>query len=230
MNLKHLKIVSSILILLIGLNGFSKDLTNIEKSVMFLEKGLNQHDETTLDFISDKTYIQHNLRAQNGKEGLKKYLIYLKTKKMEGDVVRVFEDNNYVVTQRLSKLGDIYRHVIDIFRFENNLIVEHWDNIEYMKNPIDIINNLPTKVSDLDKTAENKKLVENYLKDKKYFKNHMILGQGDFILSVSETKKDENDYSLYELFYINNGKIEHIWKVEEKIPPKDQWKNSNGKF
>ncbi|RXK00502.1 hypothetical protein CRU98_04915 [Arcobacter sp. CECT 8986] len=230
MHLKHLKIVSCILALFIGISGFSKDLTNIDKTVIFLEKGLNHQDESTLRFFSDKTYIQHNLRATDGKSGLAHFIEYLKTTKMEGDVVRVFEDKNFVVAHRMSKLGGKDRHVIDIFRFKDGLIVEHWDNIQFLKKPLNIVDGYPTKVTDLDKTKANKQLVREYLKDKNYVKTYMVLGQGNFVVSVSEIKKDKDSYSLYQWFTIKDNKIEHIWKVEEKIPPRSKWKNSNGKF
>lgn len=63
-----------------------------------------------------------------------------------------------------------------------------------------------------------------------YTKNHMILGEGNFVLAVSEGQFLGKHSSFYDLFRIEDGKIVEHWDTVEEIPAKDQWKNSNGKF
>jgi predicted SnoaL-like aldol condensation-catalyzing enzyme len=63
-----------------------------------------------------------------------------------------------------------------------------------------------------------------------YEKNHLILGEGNFVLSVSEGQFLGKHSSFYDLFRIENGKIVEHWDTIETIPPRDQWKNDNGKF
>ena len=36
--------------------------------------------------------------------------------------------------------------------------------------------------------------------------------------------------AIYDLFRIESGKIAEHWDTLQAIPPRDQWKNSNGKF
>ncbi|MGA2256819.1 MAG: hypothetical protein ABSG53_19385 [Thermoguttaceae bacterium] len=36
--------------------------------------------------------------------------------------------------------------------------------------------------------------------------------------------------SFYDLFRLENGRIAEHWDAIEAIPPKEQWKNDNGKF
>lgn len=36
--------------------------------------------------------------------------------------------------------------------------------------------------------------------------------------------------SFYDLFRVEAGKIAEHWDTIEAIPPRDQWKNNNGKF
>jgi len=36
--------------------------------------------------------------------------------------------------------------------------------------------------------------------------------------------------SYYDFYRIQNGKIAEHWDTIEPIPPRDEWKNSNGKF
>lgn len=63
-----------------------------------------------------------------------------------------------------------------------------------------------------------------------YTANHMILGEGNFVLAVSEGDFGGQHVAFYDLFRLDNGKIAEHWDVIEPIPPQDQWKNQNGKF
>ncbi len=63
-----------------------------------------------------------------------------------------------------------------------------------------------------------------------YTKNHIILGQGNFILAVSEGLFLKKHVAFYDLFRIENGKIVEHWDTIEEIPQKNNWKNNNGKF
>ncbi|MFS4429851.1 hypothetical protein [Chryseobacterium sp. S90] len=87
--------------------------------------------------------------------------------------------------------------------------------------------NIPDKVSGLGATLQA--LAEQGISIK-YNKIHQVLGQGNFVLVVSEGYFG-NDYdAFYDLFRVENGKIAEHWDVIEKILPKEQWKNNNGKF
>ncbi|WP_298777464.1 hypothetical protein [uncultured Polaribacter sp.] len=63
-----------------------------------------------------------------------------------------------------------------------------------------------------------------------YEKNHIVLGEGNFVLSVSEGKFAEKHTSFYDLFRVKKGKIIEHWDVMETIAPTAEHKNSNGKF
>jgi predicted SnoaL-like aldol condensation-catalyzing enzyme len=63
-----------------------------------------------------------------------------------------------------------------------------------------------------------------------YSTNHKILGEGNFVLSISEGSFAGKPTSFYDLFRVENGKIVEHWDVMETILPQEQWKNSNGKF
>ena len=63
-----------------------------------------------------------------------------------------------------------------------------------------------------------------------YDKNHMILGQGNFVLAGSEGQFLGKHVSFYDLFRIEEGKIVEHWDVIEEIPEQDKWMNNNGKF
>lgn len=64
----------------------------------------------------------------------------------------------------------------------------------------------------------------------KYDNIHKVLGEGNFVLVVSEGHLAGKHNSFYDLFRVENGKIAEHWDVIEPIPTKENWKNSNGKF
>jgi predicted SnoaL-like aldol condensation-catalyzing enzyme len=64
----------------------------------------------------------------------------------------------------------------------------------------------------------------------KYDKIHKVLGEGNFVLTVSEGSFGGKHTSFYDLFRVENGKIAEHWDVIETIASKESWKNNNGKF
>ena len=64
-----------------------------------------------------------------------------------------------------------------------------------------------------------------------YDQVHKIVGEGNFVLSISEGKFGKGDHvAYYDLFRLEEGKIVEHWDVIQTIPPKSEWKNENGKF
>ncbi|WP_261512456.1 nuclear transport factor 2 family protein [Chryseobacterium paludis] len=59
---------------------------------------------------------------------------------------------------------------------------------------------------------------------------HLVLGEGNFVLTTSEGYFAGKHTSFYDLFRIENGKIIEHWDTIEEIPSKENWKNNNGKF
>lgn len=64
----------------------------------------------------------------------------------------------------------------------------------------------------------------------KFDKVHRVLGEGNFVLVVSEGSFADKPTSFYDLFRVENGKIAEHWDVMETIMPKADRKNDNGKF
>jgi len=64
----------------------------------------------------------------------------------------------------------------------------------------------------------------------KYHTIHKVLGEGNFVLVVSEGYLAGKHDAFYDLFRVANGKIAEHWDVIEEIPAKKTWKNNNGKF
>ncbi len=249
-----------------------------KEKVVELLKSIETGDAKPVAYINPNKYIQHNLAVGDGLAGFGKVLSQLPKGSAKVEVIRAFEDGNYVFTQTKynffgPKVG------FDIFKFENDLIVEHWDNLqEIAKETVSGRSQFDgaTIIKDSNKTAKNKELVKNFINDvllgknpnkitdyistkkylqhnpnvsdglvglgkaleelakagmpMKYTKNYMILGEGNFVLSVSEGEFMKKHVAFYDLFRIENEKIVEHWDTIEEIPEKSNWKNNNGKF
>ena len=252
-------------------------MTHLEKATALI-RSIETGDQAPVAYINPNKYIQHNTMVADGLAGFGEVLKQLPPGSAKAEVVRAFQDGDYVV---LHTQYDFFGPKIgfDIFRFEDGLIVEHWDNLTPVvektasgRSQIDG----PTEVVDLDKTAENKRLVNGFVEDilfgkapekitdyvstesyhqhnpavgdglealgaaiqemaeagtpMRYTKNHMVLGQGNFVLTVSEGEFLGKHSSFYDLFRIEGGRIVEHWDTIETIAPASEHKNKNGKF
>jgi predicted SnoaL-like aldol condensation-catalyzing enzyme len=254
------------------------ELSNKEKAVAVLES-LETGAKEPIAYINPTKYIQHNLAVGDGLAGFGEVLQHAPPQGFKAKVVRSFEDGDFVFTHTIydffgPKIG------IDVFRFENGLIVEHWDNLIEVQ-PANASGRTQTdgttEITDLDKTAANKATIQSFIDDvllnhqnekittyinptkylqhnpavadglegfgaaMKYFaenglvmeytKTHKILGEGNFVLAMSEGKFGKGDHTaFYDLFRLENGQIVEHWDVISTIPTKSEWKNNNGKF
>jgi predicted SnoaL-like aldol condensation-catalyzing enzyme len=57
-----------------------------------------------------------------------------------------------------------------------------------------------------------------------------FVAEGNFVLVLTEGDLPSGPTALYDLFRIENGKIVEHWDVLTPVPPRNQWKNSNGPF
>jgi predicted SnoaL-like aldol condensation-catalyzing enzyme len=57
-----------------------------------------------------------------------------------------------------------------------------------------------------------------------------FVAEGNFVLVLSEGDIPSGLTALYDLVRVENGKIVEHWDVLSPIPPRDQWKNTNGPF
>jgi predicted SnoaL-like aldol condensation-catalyzing enzyme len=64
----------------------------------------------------------------------------------------------------------------------------------------------------------------------KYDKTPLVVGEGNFVLAVSEGTFGGKPTCFYDLWRIENGKVAEHWDVIETIPAQSEWKNRNGKF
>lgn len=275
-----------IIIMLANFNGHAATVNQGESGVksnkhkvVELLKSIETGDVTPITYINPKKYIQHNLSVDDGLEGFGALLAKLPEGSAKVSTVRVLKDGDYVVAHTEydffgPKIG------FDIFRFENGLIVEHWDNLQDKPTKLNPSNRSmidgETELKDIEKTEKNKDLVENFVNDilvngrmeklanyfdgdnyiqhnpniadglsglgealtemaskgisMRYEKIHFVLGEGNFVLVVSEGWLANQHTSFYDLFRVEHGKIAEHWDTIEAITPESERKNSNGKF
>src|SRR5690606_5865800 len=71
---------------------------------------------------------------------------------------------------------------------------------------------------------------ENEGKPQTYIKLHKVLGEGNFVLALSEGFFKGDHVAFYDLYRVEDDKIVEHWDVIEAIPEPEKRKNDNGKF
>ena len=106
-------------------------MSNKEKAVAILNALASGNPSAPEQSISDKTYIQHNLSAPSGKAAFLG-LVPIMGDDASVNVVRVIEDGDLVACHTEYYLAPFGGALVgfDVFRFEDGLVVEHWDNLQ----------------------------------------------------------------------------------------------------
>ena len=240
-----------------------------------LLKGIETGDPAAVAVVNPRKYIQHNPQTHEGSEGLAALFKRLSKTSPRVNVVRAFEDGDFVFGHTeydfaTSKIG------FEVFRFEDDLVVEHWDNIQERQGPNAAGHSMvdgPTEATDLHRTETNRQFVRSFVDDilingrlhelgryieserytehsprladreaalntarsgegigMKYDRIHRVLAEGSFVLAVSEGSLDAVHCAFYDLYRVAAGRIVEHWDTIEKIAPRSEWKNDNGKF
>jgi predicted SnoaL-like aldol condensation-catalyzing enzyme len=246
-----------------------------------LENTLLAGDEDAVGDYFATDIIQHNPMFANGIDAQRGVVSFLAGNgTFDAEYLRVIADDDLVaVHARYVGFGPTPMIGFDVFRVEDGLIVEHWDNLieEQPLNPsgrsqIDGA----TEITDLDLTYANKALVEefltrvlinheqvdftqyinpaNYLQHNPqvadglegfgafmaemaaqgismdYTEIHQVIGEGNFVLTMSEGTLGEAPTAFYDLFRVEEGLIVEHWDVIAPMPGPDAPHNEAGKF
>ena len=117
-------------------------------------------------------YIQHNPLIPSGRAAVLETIPLIEEAGMQAEFHRVLAEDDLVVihaTYRNVPLVDAEAMVaFDVFRVEDGLVVEHWDN--FQPEPEVTVSGRTmtdgaTQITDLDRTAENKELVLGFVRD-----------------------------------------------------------------
>jgi len=130
-----------------------------------LLKGIETGDPAAVSVISPTQYIQHNPQTQTGREGLAALFARLSKTSPRVNVVRAYADGDYVFGHTEYDFSS-RRIGFEVFRFEGDLAVEHWDNIQPRQGPNPSGHSMvdgPTEATDLEHTEANRALVRAFV-------------------------------------------------------------------
>lgn len=151
-----------------------------------LLKSIETGDPQPIAVVNQKKYIQHNPQTHEGSEGLEALFKRLSSTSPRVNIVRAFEDGDYVFAHTEydfanSNVG------FEVFRFEGDRVVEHWDNIQRRRGPNQSGHTMvdgPTEVEDLALTETNRETVQAFVADvllkRQYEKLDSYLGEAQF--------------------------------------------------
>ena len=108
----------------------SKDLSNKEILVKAMHELFELGDVTAIDRYWAEPYIQHTPNFPNGLDGLRQAVPHLYG--FSWKPRRIVEDGDLVMAHSLVTgwTADGPAAIVDVFRFENGHIVEHWDVVQ----------------------------------------------------------------------------------------------------
>jgi predicted SnoaL-like aldol condensation-catalyzing enzyme len=107
---------------------------NKKAVVDFYEAALNQKDFAKASQYFGSRYTQHNPNADDGPDGLKRFIEFLREKfpNSHSEIKKIFADGDYVIlhVHAVREPGTRGNAIVDIFKLENGKVVEHWDAVQ----------------------------------------------------------------------------------------------------
>jgi predicted SnoaL-like aldol condensation-catalyzing enzyme len=132
-----------------------------------LLKAIETGDPAAVAVVNQAKYIQHNPQTYEGSEGLAALFKRLSKTNPRVNIVRAFEDGDFVFGHTEYDFAS-RRIGFEVFRFEGDQVVEHWDNIQARKGPNSSGHSMvdgPTEATDLALTETNRTLVGSFAND-----------------------------------------------------------------
>lgn len=130
-----------------------------------LLKSIETGDPEPIAVVNQEKYIQHNPQTHEGSEGLEALFKRLSKTSPRVNIVRAFADGDYVFAHTEydfanSNIG------FEVFRFEGDRVVEHWDNIQRRQGPnasgLSMVDG-PTEATDGELTEANRETVRGFV-------------------------------------------------------------------
>ncbi|MEL6949992.1 MAG: nuclear transport factor 2 family protein [Pseudomonadota bacterium] len=123
-----------------------------------LLKSIETGDPEAVAVVNEARYIQHNPQTHEGSDGLAVLFARLATTHPRVNVVRAFEDGDFVFAHTEYDFAS-RRIGFELFRFEDGQAVEHWDNIQSREGPNPSGRSMaegPTEATELEHTDANR--------------------------------------------------------------------------
>ncbi len=133
--------------------------------IVELLKGIETGDPKSVEVVSTEKYIQHNPMTQNHSEGLAELFKQISLTSPKVNILRAFEDNDFVFAHGEYDFSG-KSVVFEVFRFEGDKTVEHWDNLQSLQGPNASGRTMlegPTEPTDLELTETNRTIVSRFV-------------------------------------------------------------------
>lgn len=186
--------------------------SNKKEQIRELLKGIETGDPSSVSVVNEEKYIQHNPQTLEGSEGLAELFKRLSKTSPRVNVVRVFEDGDFVFAH--TEYDFATRNIgFEIFRFENGQAVEHWDNIQKRLGPNSADHTMidgVTEATDHELTESNRSVIQSfvegvlihnnlekmdtYINQKHYIEHNP--GFGDDLVELYASLSTTDDYSI----------------------------------
>ncbi len=130
-----------------------------------LLKGIETGAPESVAVIHPDKYIQHNPQTHEGRQGLAALFERLSKSNPHVNIVRIFSDGDYVFGHTEYDFST-RRIGFEVFRFEGDFAVEHWDNIQPRRGPNPSGHSMvdgPIEVSALEHTEAHRAHVRSFV-------------------------------------------------------------------
>ncbi|MGB0524195.1 MAG: nuclear transport factor 2 family protein [Flammeovirgaceae bacterium] len=175
------------------------------------------YNEADMRTYFTENYIQHNPHVPTGLTPVLEILPTLKKAGLTCTTHRMLQDGDFIVMHNTYDNAEVFgaKEMIafDVWRMENGKVAEHWDGLTTVvaetasgRSQTDG----STTITDLEKTAENKALVKNFVTDV------LVEGQTDKIPEyVSATQYDQHNPMVKDGLAGLNEAIQHLVSIND---------------
>lgn len=132
------------------------------------------------------------------------------------------ESTDHELTEANRALVRLYVEVV-LIKAKHNQLEDFISKDGYTEHNPHSSDGLTVLRSSLEETHNGYSVID-------YQRVHRIMVEGSFVLCVSEGELKGIHSAFYDLFRIAGGKLVEHWNTVEKIAPRSEWKNGNGKF
>ena len=157
-------------------------------------------DTAAVAVVNEAKYIQHNPQTHEGSEGLAVLFKRLAKTSPRVKVVRIFEDGDFVFGH--TEYDFASRNIgFEVFRFEADQAVEHWDNIQPRQGPNSSGHSMvdgAIAVEDSDQTEFNRAQIQSFVEDVLIAQDRQRLADfvdvGNYIEHHAQFSDDHNQF------------------------------------
>ncbi|ASJ73148.1 nuclear transport factor 2 family protein [Granulosicoccus antarcticus] len=155
---------------------YASDANQLDANKQLVTEAINamfvDFDPVATGNLLAEDYIQHNPAVPTGAAAIIGFLPALKDSGIKPTTYRILAEGDLVVTHNVYENAQAFGGetlvAFDVFRIEDGKVAEHWDNLQPFATETVSGHSMvdgATKIEDLDKSADNKALVEAFIND-----------------------------------------------------------------